>query len=134
MLTMEWNGFSHSLFKSKLLTCGGIPVVHLTYRQVRSRYIALPEFHPLDVITFFQNHCVERMWVEINGRVNYPLKACLIEMQERNEINMDSEHVKFCVSWFTIRVSNVGTTLAVQAWNAHPIPGIYIFFGHQISI
>ena len=65
------------------------------------------------------------MWVEINGRVNYPLKACLIEMQERNEINMDSEHVKFCVSWFTIRVSNVGTTLAVQAWNAHPIPGIY---------
>ena len=84
-------------------------------------------FRPLDwkdVLTF-QNHCVERMWVEINGRVNYPIKACLIEMQERNEINMDSEHVKFCVSWFTIRVSNMGTTLAVQAWNAHPIPGMF---------
>ena len=66
------------------------------------------------------------MWVKISGRVNYSLKACLIEMQERNEINIDSEHVKFCVSWFTIRVSNVGTTLAVQAWNAHPIPGIYL--------
>ena len=67
------------------------------------------------------------MWVEINGHVNYPLKACLIEMQERNEINMDCDHEKFCVSWFTIQVSNVGTSLAVQAWNAHPIPGILIF-------
>ena len=43
-----------------------------------------------------QNHCVERMWVEINARVNYPLKACLIEMQERNEINMDCDHERFC--------------------------------------
>ena len=74
-----------------------------------------------------QNHCVERMWVEINGRVNYPLKACLVEMQEQNTINLDCQHERFCVSWFTIRVSNVGTTLAVQAWNEHQIPGIFKF-------
>ena len=71
----------------------------------------------------FQNHCVERMWVEINGRVNYPLKACLVELQERGEIDLDCPHQKFCTSWFSIRVSNIGTTLAVQAWNEHPIPG-----------
>ena len=74
-------------------------------------------------INFSQNHCVERMWVEINARVNYPLKTCLMELEERSDIDMDCDHVKFCVSWFTIRVANIGTTLAVESWNEHPIPG-----------
>lgn len=72
------------------------------------------------------NHCVERLWVEFNGRVNYPLKECLISMEERRDIEIDCPHQKFLISWFTIRVSNVGSTLAVQAWNEHPIPGIYV--------
>ncbi|XP_019859201.1 PREDICTED: uncharacterized protein LOC109587405 isoform X2 [Amphimedon queenslandica] len=69
------------------------------------------------------NHSVERMWVEINGRVNYPIKSCLISLQESGEINMEDEHVKFCVSWFSIRVANVGTAMAVSSWNHHRIPG-----------
>ena len=75
------------------------------------------------MVLILQNHCVERIWVEINARVNYPVKACLIEMEARGDINMDCLHEKFCISWFTIRVCSVGTTLAVQAWNHHPIPG-----------
>lgn len=74
-----------------------------------------------------QNHCVERMWVEINGRVNYPLKACLVSLEERGDINMDCAHQKFCVSWFTIRVANIGTTLAIQAWNAQ-VEWIFVDF------
>ena len=61
--------------------------------------------------------------MEVNGRVNYPVKSCLVALQERGEIDLDCPHQKFCVSWFTIRVCNIGTTLAVQAWNEHPIPG-----------
>ena len=30
-----------------------------------------------------KNHFVERMWVEINGRVNYPVKECLVTLEER---------------------------------------------------
>lgn len=45
-------------------------------------------------------------------------------MQERNDINMDCDHEKYCVSWFTTRVTSIGTNLAVHAWNDHPIPGI----------
>ena len=70
------------------------------------------------------NHCVEHMWVEINGRVNYPLKECLIFLEEVGDIDLDCPHQKFLISWFAIRVSNVGTTFAIQAWNEHPIPGM----------
>ena len=72
---------------------------------------------------YVQNHCVERMWVEVNSRVNYPIKSCLVCLEERGEINMDDDHIKYCVSWFTIRVANIGTTMTVSAWNEHSIPG-----------
>ena len=69
-----------------------------------------------------QNHPVERIWVEINGRVNYLLKNILIEMEE-GIIEMGSPLDRYCVSQFTIQVANAGAMQAVQAWNEHPIPG-----------
>ena len=63
------------------------------------------------------------MWVEVNARVNYPIKAVLVQMEQRDEINMNCNHEKFCVSWFTMHVANIGTTSFVQAWNEHRIPG-----------
>ena len=60
--------------------------------------------------------------MEINSRVNYPIKACLIEMEEMGMIQMDSL-TKYCVSWFAIRVANVGTTIAVESWNQHTLRG-----------
>lgn len=35
---------------------------------------------------------------------------------------MDNPTHKFCVSWFNVRVANVGTSMAVRSWNEHPIP------------
>ena len=67
---------------------------------------------------------MERIWVEINTGVNYPVKACLIGMEECGEIDLESSMQKICVSWFAIHVCCVGTKLAVQAWNEHTIPGI----------
>ena len=67
---------------------------------------------------------MERIWVEINSRVNYPVKLCLVKMEESGELNMDLQSHKFCVSWFAIRVCSVGTKLAVDSWNEHPVPGI----------
>lgn len=61
--------------------------------------------------------------MEINGRVNYPIKTCLVALQASGDIDMDCPHQKFCVSWFSIRVASVGTTLAVESWNEHCIPG-----------
>ena len=75
-----------------------------------------------------QNHCIERIWVEINSRVNYPIKNCLVNLQASGDIDLDCPHQKFLVSWFTIRVATVGTTFAVQSWNDHTIPGTGNFF------
>ena len=69
------------------------------------------------------NHTVERIWPEINTRVNYPIKACLIDMEQRDAFDLDVATHKFCVSWFSLRVANVGATLCVNSWNAHSIPG-----------
>ena len=61
---------------------------------------------------------IERLWVEINNRVNYPIKQVLIEMENGSEINMGDSLYKFCVSWFSIQVAMVG----VSSFN----PGIAI--------
>lgn len=65
---------------------------------------------------------VERIWVEINNRVNYPLKSCLRDMEEAGSIHMDDPVHQFCTSWFTIRVTNVGNLAIVKSWNEHRIP------------
>ena len=67
---------------------------------------------------------VERIWVEVNTRVNYPVKAILIEMFEQGEIDLEDSIHKFCVSWFTIEVVSIGIDLFIKSWNNHPIPGI----------
>lgn len=71
-----------------------------------------------------QNHRVERIWPEINQRINYPVKRVLIEMEGNDEINMADDIVKYCVSWTTIKVMGPAIQKFVAAWNAHRIPGI----------
>lgn len=47
---------------------------------------------------------IERLWVEVNTRVNYPVKKVLIEMENAGDINMGDDLHKYCVSWFSIKV------------------------------
>jgi len=48
----------------------------------------------------------------------------LIALETAGDICMDCPLTKYCMSWFTIMVANVGATIAVQAWNNHPIAGM----------
>ena len=84
-------------------------------------------YHVIHYNVSTQNHPVERIWVEINSRVNYPLKKCLIYMEENNLIKMDNDHHKFLTSFFTINVAKVGAQYVVDSWNQHRIPGIMVF-------
>ena len=77
---------------------------------------------------------MEQLWVEVNDRVNYPLNEILVKMSESSELNMDDEIHKYCSSWFSINISNVGLKLFVNSWNAHSLPGIILLFSHTYII
>lgn len=68
---------------------------------------------------------IERFWVEVNSRVNYPIKRLLIEMSEVGDISMDDVVHKYCTSWFTIQITNAGMKLLVASWNNHPLPSMW---------
>ena len=61
--------------------------------------------------------------MEVNARVNYPIKTVLIDMREGGDFSLDDDHERFCVSWFSIEVAAVGIQLFVSSWSEHPIPG-----------
>jgi hypothetical protein len=71
----------------------------------------------------FQNLPIERFWVEVNIRVNYPIKRILVEMENNEVIDMNCEVQKFCVSFVSCYVSDYGMKILVSSWNAHTIPG-----------
>ena len=100
--------------------------------QSTSKQVIIIAIHS-SIINFYdycispqQNHIVERIWVEVNARVNYPVKEVLIDMMESGDFSLDSDLDKFCVSWFSIQVAAVGIQLFVASWNTHPIPGSYM--------
>ena len=66
------------------------------------------------------------MWVEVNQRVNYPIKAVLVKMLEAGKITDHPLH-QYCCSWLVIQVANVGLSRFIAAWNSHRIPGMYIY-------
>ena len=70
---------------------------------------------------------IERLWVEINNRVNYPVKDALIHMESDDTIDMSCVNTKFCVSWIAMRTVQVGTALEVASWNKHRIPSKRLF-------
>ena len=67
---------------------------------------------------------VERIWVEVNARVNYPIKDVLVNMLESGDFSLDVDLDKFCVSCFAINTAAAGIDLFVASWNEHPIPGM----------
>lgn len=69
------------------------------------------------------NHVIERMWREVNERVNYPIKAALNTMVHNQELDMTNPTVKFCVSQVTCAVAAEGAKLFVTSWNSHRITG-----------
>ena len=54
-----------------------------------------------------ENHRVERIWPEVNQRINYPLKHLLIQMEANQIIDMRHETVKSCVSCVTILICDL---------------------------
>ena len=66
--------------------------------------------------------------MEVNKRVNYPIKKVLVDMMHKGDICMDNPLHQFCSSWLALYVSNVGARYFVTSLNAHPIPGMNFYY------
>ena len=78
--------------------------------------------HPYVQTTSTCNHIIERIWVELNQRVTYPVKRIIKSMDDCRSINMDCLITRFCVSAVLCQICEVGMRRMISAWNSHPIP------------
>ena len=62
--------------------------------------------------------------MEVNIRVNYPLKNILNDIVRKDQINIANEQVKFRVSWILRNVARQGLHMFQELWNNHRIPGM----------
>ena len=63
------------------------------------------------------NNIIERIWVEVKSRVNYPIKNALGQFAVDGLIDMTQDHVKFAVLWVFCRVAKVGLQVFAEARN-----------------
>ena len=56
------------------------------------------------LFVMFQNLRIDWFWVEVNARINYPIKNTLRDMEGRGAIDMEIQDTKFYVSTVTLKV------------------------------
>ena len=81
-----------------------------------------PAIDPFKSTKSTDNNIIERIWVEGNSRVHYPIKNAIGQFATDGLIDMTQDHVKFAVSWVSCRVAKVGLQLFAEVWNHHSIP------------
>lgn len=97
-------------------------LVLFVHEYLRSSGRGDPQITSYVQTTSTNNHIIERIWVELNHRVTYPLKRVIVSMDDQGTIDMNCSVTKFVVSTVLLRVCEVGMNRMVAAWNDHPIP------------
>ena len=63
----------------------------------------------------------------IVGRSKQPCELSnqeLLNQYNRGQLDLNSPANKYCISWCTTHVANVGLKILVESWNNHPLPSI----------
>ena len=69
------------------------------------------------------NYVAERVWPEINSRINYPLKRALIYVVENFDYDLEDPVVSYSLSWISLYVSADAIEHFINSWNYHRVPG-----------
>ena len=85
-----------------------------------------PTRAPYKQTTSKRNLKAERVWPEVNQRVNYPLETALHNLVDEDLIDMEDATTKYCVSTVTRQVASYGLNNLVQSWNSHSVRGVGI--------
>ena len=92
------------------------------HEQLRKEGRGNPDVSPYLQTSSTANHIIERIWVEVNQRVTYPIKRVIIIMDDCRLINMENSVDKYCVSVVLRRICMVGLQRMINAWNSHSVP------------
>ena len=75
-----------------------------TVQQYIAHLQSSSDFYPVLRSLSRHNHRAERLWPEINAKINYPFKRVLVRMEEMQRIDLEDGVTKFSVSWVTTNV------------------------------
>ena len=64
-----------------------------------------------------QNYVVERFWPEVNGRKNYRVKRAIIRLIEEEEIDLDDQMFRYCLSRTVLYVEQDAVQHFMKSWN-----------------
>lgn len=109
----------HGLWDQVRMDHGTEFVLVITVQQFLSPLRVLQACHPALQNTSRQNHRAERLWSEVNRRINYPVKHILVSMEEEEVIDMTDDLNKFFVSWVAIKVISPAVGRFARSWNSH---------------
>uniref|UniRef100_A0A1X7V173 Integrase core domain-containing protein n=1 Tax=Amphimedon queenslandica TaxID=400682 RepID=A0A1X7V173_AMPQE len=112
----------YGLWDQIRVDCGREFYLMLFIQEILRQYYGSSDVCPYVQSTSTENMPIERIWSEVNLRVNYPVKRKLISLVDDGYLDMGDETTKFCVSFITCRVVHAGIERFVDAWNEHSIP------------
>ncbi|XP_026122138.1 uncharacterized protein LOC113105304 [Carassius auratus] len=114
---------SNGMWDQVRVDCGKEFYLCLFMQEILSAYRYNTAREPYKQTPSTKNHRIERLWPEINNRVNYPIKEALIQLTDQEIIDMEDPTIRFCVSNLACQIARIGVGRVVDSWNAHRIPG-----------
>nr|XP_023675706.1 uncharacterized protein LOC111848157 [Paramormyrops kingsleyae] len=97
---------SHGLWDQVRVDCGTEFYLTLFIQEKLAGHRHNRQRQPYVQTPSTRNHVIERMWLEVNTRVNYPLKTALVQLVDQEELNMEDSILYLCILCVKLNMPN----------------------------